>query len=275
MIQDFLSSFTDELAKPSRFQVNLNLPPILQQAVDSRTMSLRCESAVLPGRTLATSDLRIYGPSEKFPYQSTYEDVSLTFIVTGSMIEKTLFDNWLNQINPQNSWNFNFKSDYVTDISITQYDQADNEIHIVNLVEAFPISVNQLDLDWGSDAPYHKLTVTFAYTYWEVQQTATVNHVLGAAKNAPFNLTSALQIGALALSSGKALTNGNPYALLSVAGAATSIIPSLGQTSTLSSILNNSGRGALDTALDQGASKVNLNKQSISGLTSKPNKFSF
>ena len=238
-------------------------------------MSLRCESAVLPGRTLATSDLRIYGPSEKFPYQSTYEDVSLTFIVTGSMIEKTLFDNWLNQINPQNSWNFNFKEDYVTDITITQYDQSDNEIHIVNLIEAFPIAVNQLDLDWGSDAAYHKLTVTFAYTYWEVQQTAQVNHVLGEAKNAPFNIAAALQIGSLALSSGKALTNGNPYALLGVAGAATSIIPSLGGTSTISSILNNSGRGTLDTALDKGASKVNLEKQSISGLTSKPNKFSF
>jgi hypothetical protein len=34
------------------------------------------------------------------------------------------------------------------------------------LVDAFPISVNQLDLDWSSDG-YHKLTVVFAYTYWQ------------------------------------------------------------------------------------------------------------
>jgi len=31
---------------------------------------------------------------------------------------------------------------------------------------AFPINMNQLDLDWSSDS-VHKLTVTFAYTYWE------------------------------------------------------------------------------------------------------------
>jgi hypothetical protein len=33
------------------------------------------------------------------------------------------------------------------------------------LAAAFPINVNQLDLDWSSDG-HHKLTVTFAYTYW-------------------------------------------------------------------------------------------------------------
>ena len=34
------------------------------------------------------------------------------------------------------------------------------------MVDAFPIAVNQLDLDWSSDS-YHKLTVVFAYTYWQ------------------------------------------------------------------------------------------------------------
>jgi hypothetical protein len=88
-------------------------------------------------------------------------------------------------------------------------------------------------------------------------------------------LAAALQIGALAASSGKALTNGNPYAILSVAGAATSIIPSLGGTKTISSIINSQGQGALDTALDLDASKANANKQSIGGLTQTTNKFTF
>jgi hypothetical protein len=36
----------------------------------------------------------------------------------------------------------------------------------VNLFEAYPVSMNQLDLDWNGEG-YHKLTVTFAYTYWK------------------------------------------------------------------------------------------------------------
>ena len=36
----------------------------------------------------------------------------------------------------------------------------------VNLYDAFPISMNQMDLDWSGDG-YHKLNITFAYTRWE------------------------------------------------------------------------------------------------------------
>ena len=274
-IKEFRSSFTGELAKPSRFKVIVNLPALLGATIDSKTLSMRCENAALPGRTLATSDLRIYGPTEKFPYQSTYDDISLTFICDSSMIEKAAFDAWIELINPINrGWNFEYKANYATRITIIQYDNSDNEVHKVHLIDAFPIAVSQLDLDWASDAPYHKLNVVFAYTYWE-SESAEVKYQGASAVNSPFNIAAALQIGSLALSAGQALKSGNPYALLGVAGAATSIIPSLGGTKTLSSVINNAGRGTLDTALDQGASKINADKLTIGGLTSTTNKFRF
>ena len=230
----------------------------------------------MPSRTFATAEQKIgSNPTEKYPYHTTYNDLDLTFLVDSDMSQKVFMDAWLEYINPSYNYNFKYKEDYATTITINQYDVTNELTYSINIYDAYPISMNQLDLDWGSDAAYHKMTVTFAYTYWEVVATAQVNHVLGAQKNSIFPLGAALQIGALALSSGKALTNGNPYALLSVAGAATSVIPSIGGTKTLSSVLNNSSRSSLDTALDQGASKVNLDKQSISGLTTSPNKFSF
>jgi uncharacterized membrane protein len=176
-------------------------------------------------------------------------------------------------INPTQSWNFNFKKNYVTDIVITQYDMSDNEIHNVKIIDAFPIAVNQLDLDWSNDNNYHKLTVTFAYTYWEIISTAQPAHGLPSGKNSPFQLAAAIQIGALAASAGKALKSGNPYAVLGVAGAATSIIPSLGGTKTLSSIINSQGRGVLDTQLDNDASIINRNMNTISGINNTINKY--
>lgn len=273
-IKEFRSSFTGELAKPSRFKVIVNLPASLGATIDSRTLSMRCENALLPGRTLATSDLRIYGPTEKYPYQTTYDDISLTFICDSNMIEKAAFDAWIEKINPRTDWNFSYKSTYATRITIIQYDNSDNEVHKVNLIDAFPIAVNQLDLDWSSDAPYHKLTVTFAYHYWE-SESAEVKYEAAPAVNSPFNIAAALQVGALALNAGQSLKGGNPYALLGVAGAATSIIPSLGGTKTVSSVINSAGRGTLDTALDSGASKVNADRLTIGGLTSTTNKFTF
>lgn len=273
-IKEFRSSFTGELAKPSRFKVIVNLPASLPATIDSRALSLRCENAMLPGRTLATLDQRIYGPTEKYPYQSTYEDIALTFICDSNMIEKSVFDGWMDKINPKENWNFEYKESYVSKITIIQYDNSKNEVHKVHLIDAFPVAVNQLDLDWSSDAPYHKLSVVFAYTYWE-SESAEPKYEAASAVNSPFNISAALQIGALASSAGQALKGGNPYALASVAGAATSIIPSVGGTQTISSILNSSGRGALDTALDSGASKVNANMSTIAGLKSTANKFTF
>jgi hypothetical protein len=40
------------------------------------------------------------------------------------------------------------------------------ESYAVKLINAYPISVNQLDLDWSADG-HHKLTVLFAYDYWQ------------------------------------------------------------------------------------------------------------
>lgn len=276
MINEFKSSFVDDLARPSRFKVKVTLPPVIagQGITDSKHLSLRCENAQLPGRTIATGDLRIYGPTEKFPYQSSYEDITLTFIVGSSMVEKTVFDTWMDFINPTQNWNFEFKRNYATDIIITQYDMADNEVQNIKLIDVFPVSTAQLDLDWSNDNSYHKFNVTFAYTYWETQSTAQPSYMLpSAVRNNPFGLKAALEIGALAMSAGQALKKGNPYAILGVVGAATSVIPSLGGTKTLSSVINSQGRGSLDTKLDQDASKINQNKFSIPGMTSTTNNF--
>ena len=127
MINEFLSSFTEDLAKPSRFDVNFNLPLFLTGITDSKALSLRCENAILPGRTLATTELKIYGPVEKYPYQSSYDDATFTFIVGDTMAEKQLFSSWMYAINPHDNWNFEFKSNYSTNIQITQYNQLDEE----------------------------------------------------------------------------------------------------------------------------------------------------
>jgi hypothetical protein len=82
------------------------------------------------------------------------------------MTVKSLMDQWLGFINPSSTNNFNYKVDYSADLLINQYSVANERIYSVKLIDAYPLSINQMDLDWSSDG-YHKLTATFAYTYWE------------------------------------------------------------------------------------------------------------
>jgi hypothetical protein len=163
-ISQFKAMITGELARPSRFDVLLTVPSILDAGA-SRNLTYRCENAQLPGRTFATTEQKTYGPSEKFPYQTTYNDLDLTFIVSDDMLEKYIFDSWLESINPSSTNNFAYKSDYSTTITVNQYDLTNQLTYSADFIEAYPISINQMDLDWSADG-YHKLTVTFAYTRW-------------------------------------------------------------------------------------------------------------
>ena len=94
-ISDFVGSFGKDVARPSRFQV---LIPKFGAGV-SQLLSLRCETTDIPGLTYATSELKMgTSPIEKYPYLSTYNEINMTFIVGDDMMEKLIFDQWLNLI---------------------------------------------------------------------------------------------------------------------------------------------------------------------------------
>jgi hypothetical protein len=168
-IQEFISTFTSvDIARPNRFDVHISVPAALINQFNgiSQQLMFRCESAELPSRTFETAQQKFgSNPLEKHATQSSYNDCQLTFVVSGDMSEKVFFDSWMEYINPTGSFDFAYKSNYVSDIAISQYDQANKVQYSTYLIDAFPIAVNQLDLNWTEDS-YHKLTVVFAYTYW-------------------------------------------------------------------------------------------------------------
>jgi hypothetical protein len=166
-ISAFKSSFRNDLARPSRFDVIIPVPVILfaSPLVTTKTLAYRCEAAVLPGRTFETHEQKTYGPIEKYPHLTSYTDVDLTLLIDDNMQQKYAFDAWFDYVNPRATNNYNYKDEYSTIITINQYDVKNELSYSVSLYDAFPTSMNQLDLDWSNDS-VHKLSVTFAYTYW-------------------------------------------------------------------------------------------------------------
>ena len=136
----------------------------------SRYLSLQCESAELPGRTIGTADVKIYGPSFKVPTSTSYNDMNLTFLCTNDFYERKLFDKWLESIHPSDTNNFRFpkgeKSGYLTNITVIQYDDFIKQIYAVKLIDAFPIGIAPQALSWGEDG-FHRLSISFAYQRFE------------------------------------------------------------------------------------------------------------
>jgi len=132
----------------------------------TRYLALQCENAELPGKTLATADVKIYGPSFKVPYQTQYGETSLTFLCTNDFYERKLFDRWMEAIHPSDTNNLRFpkgqSSRYLTNIKIIQYDEFIKRIYAIELMDAFPIGIAPQPLNW-SEENFHRLTIQFSY----------------------------------------------------------------------------------------------------------------
>jgi hypothetical protein len=132
----------------------------------TRYLALQCETAELPGKTVQTEDVKIYGPIFKVPYQTQYSETSLTFLCTNEFYERKLFDRWLEAIMPTDTNNLRFpkgqNSRYLTQITITQFDDLVKQIYAVNLIDAFPIGIAAQPLSWSEEG-FHRVTVQFAY----------------------------------------------------------------------------------------------------------------
>lgn len=209
--QSFLANANakEGFAKTNRFEVVLPIPPYINQFVGnslleklinlpntlvaeitqafrgvssdpqslsdnatlSRYLALQCESAELPGKTLLTSDVKVYGPTYKVPYQMQYNDMTLNFICTNEFYERKLFEKWLESIMPSDTNNLRYpkgeKSRYLTNIKIVQYDEFIRQIYAVELIDAFPTGISPAPLAWSDDG-FHRLGVQFAYQRYKV-----------------------------------------------------------------------------------------------------------
>jgi len=156
-------------AKANRFLVDFNFRSGVLAALNyndiASLLTFKCEQAEFPGREFVTSDARIYGPSYKSPYMSSYGDVNLTLLCDSSLSQKQLFETWMSSINTPYSFDFNYRDSYVADVTIEQYNEINKQTYTCTLREAYPVSVTPLSANWADDN-VHKLQVTLTYRYW-------------------------------------------------------------------------------------------------------------
>jgi hypothetical protein len=155
-------------------------------------MRFRIESLNMPGRTLQTIDQQYHGPVRAMPYRFQQQPVTMTVILSKDMREREIFMRWQDFFVGHYRTNYDravvrgpFDTKYYQDgigtIKIVQYSypvsnastsggnqsSADGggkyEPHTeIILEEAYPISVNDIQLAWG-DEGYGKLQVEIRY----------------------------------------------------------------------------------------------------------------
>lgn len=159
-----------DLAKPSKFDVQITGLRGTSDASKLQDLTFQCDSTELPGYTVNTLESKVYGPSWHIASLPTFNEHVLNFMCTQTMWEKIFFDNWMRRINNPNSYHTTYRDAYTAEVVINQYADTNPKtpIYAVKLVEAFPISIAALPVNWGDMDGVHRLAVTFKYTYWEL-----------------------------------------------------------------------------------------------------------
>tara|TARA_Y100001963_G_scaffold152572_1_gene237676 strand:+ start:4999 stop:5706 length:708 start_codon:yes stop_codon:yes gene_type:complete len=185
VLNDVLSMFrsNEGYAHPNRYEVVIsgpsgggqsfaniaNLKKGSTRGSNTRNISLRCESVSLPGRNLATStDANIYGPTREVVEGVTYaEDITMVFQSSSDLKERVFFESWQEQAFNDKSWNVQYYNDYVGTVDIYLLDRESNRRYGLRLMEAFPKTVNAIELSYGSTNEIVKTSVGMAFRYWE------------------------------------------------------------------------------------------------------------
>lgn len=146
---------------------------------DPRDLTFLCESASLPGRNIATNDYQPVGKATKKPYGYNNDDVTFTFILTQDYFAKQMLEGWQGKIIDKEKHRLAYKNDYVQDITIQQLSKNGTPIYTIKLKNAFPVTINAIDLNSTAENSVQRVSVTFAYDDWE--EASSFSSVLDAA----------------------------------------------------------------------------------------------
>ena len=171
-INEFTASIGAKgISKTSDFKVFISCPRLK----GSQELTLRAESIQLQGRTVSTTEFIDVGPQRKIGYGAIYTDTSINFILNERYDEKRYFDQWIDLVvgnhrvesSPYEDGRFNpgYYSNYVGTIEIFNFGKVGVPLYTTKLIEAYPISIAPVNLDWSSDE-VAKLNVQFAFRYY-------------------------------------------------------------------------------------------------------------
>ena len=167
-VDELLSNINQSsgVAKGNRYRVSL-------LGANSNKLNILCDSISLPGRQILTQDYFTTMKGLKKPYAFENEEVTISFILGNDWYAWNYLKDWqssiINKINNNDgAYTVNFKSQYTRQVSITHLDDAEqnNERKTIKLLNAFPTSLNSIELSNASENAALRCTAVFSYDNW-------------------------------------------------------------------------------------------------------------
>ena len=149
------------VAHSSKYWIEFNSP------ATGKLMGGACEQMTMPSRTYMTTEHTHVGNTFRAPYTSSYQPVTVTMALSGSLVERTYFEAWQNLISNIDNNTMGFYNDYVTDVNMYQLDTKGNTVYQIILKEAYPVTIGEVSYAFDAYNMLPDCAITFSYRYWK------------------------------------------------------------------------------------------------------------
>ena len=132
------------------------------------------ENVDMPGRTLDTTDYKIYGPRRQVVTGHSFSgEITMSMYCDKFLRQRSFFEMWQKAAFDQGTNNVHFYEDYIGAVRIYQLgafaENADRDriSYGVHLFECFPKTISAVSYSQGSENEIQKISVSLAFRNWQ------------------------------------------------------------------------------------------------------------
>ena len=171
-INDFKSKLRGGGARANQFRVTMPFPGFASVGGETETMSFLTTSTSLPGMTLGEVAIPFRGRELYVAGDRTFATWSTTILNDTDFLIRNAYERWLNGINnmSDNEGLVN-PADYQVDAFVDQLDRNGNVIKSYTFRGMFPLTLDDIALDYGTNNAVESFAATHRYQYFETNTT--------------------------------------------------------------------------------------------------------
>ena len=131
--------------------------------------SILCDSVTMPGRQITTNEYYTSMRATQIAYAFGFAPITISFYLTNNWQSWDYLNEWhkrvVTELDETKGYRLGFKKDYSRDIFIEHLDTEDNTTKAIQVMGAFPVTLNEIELG-NANGDIIRATATFAYDNW-------------------------------------------------------------------------------------------------------------
>lgn len=177
-ISDFKAQLTGGGARPNQFRVELAFPSYVTAGVVAASQGqFLCKAAQLPASTVENIPIQYRGRAVNFAGERTFATWTVTIYNDTDFNIRNAMERWQNGIQNYTTTNGRVNpSEYQTDLLVHQLDRSGAIVKSYRFVDAYPLSIGLVQLDFDTTNAIETFDVEFQFNYFD-SDTATSDGV--------------------------------------------------------------------------------------------------